>query len=252
MPRPDGAGRGLAVIVIQPDSARNHRRTGSTRGARVGTEASVTQEATVDAARLDTTEAPEAAEAPKAAEPPEAAEAGEPAEAIEAAEAGEAAAALAPAPVARTRTRWWIPVLAIVVVLGGSAGAYVGSGYLAHEARNELIVEVNAIEARAEEAVGDWRAARTLATAAAADGTAVSHVVVEGLGSAELAATLTAASEEAGALVDAAEGEPKLPEPIVYDASAVRPASTSILEIFATRERAAKLEAELDRLTRSA
>ena len=212
----------------------------------------MTQEATVDAARLDTTEAPEAAEAPKAAEPPDAAEAGEPAEAIEAAEAGEAAAALVPAPVARTRTRWWIPVLAIVVVLGGSAGAYVGSGYLAHEARNELIVEVNAIEARAEEAVGDWRAARTLATAAAADGTAVSEVVVEGLGSAELAATLTAAAEEAGALVDAAEGEPKLPEPIVYDASAVRPASTSILEIFATRERAAKLEAELDRLTRSA
>jgi hypothetical protein len=108
-----------------------------------------------------------------------------------------------------------------------------------------------AIEERADEAIGDWRGARTLATAAAADGTAVGEVVVDGLGSPELAAALAAAVEEAGALVDAAAEDPVLPEPIAYDASPVRPASTSILEILATRERAAQLEAELDRLTAS-
>jgi hypothetical protein len=141
-------------------------------------------------------------------------------------------------------------VLAVVIVLAGSAGVYLGAGSLAHQARNDLILQVMDLEERAEEAVGDWRGARTLATAAAADGGAVSEVVVEGLGSAEVAASLAAAVEEAGALVEAAE-EPALPEPVVYDDSSVRPASTSILEILATRERAAKLEAELDRLERS-
>jgi len=161
-------------------------------------------------------------------------------------EAAVAGAVVVPVEPRRRRT-WWIPVLAVGIALAGSTGTYLGAGYVAHELRNEAIRDVAPLDEEAADAVGDLRAGRTLATAAAADGSAMAGVVVAGLGSADLATELGEASQEAADLVEDVE-DPALPEPIVYDESSVRPAWTSILEMLATRARAADVAEERERV----
>lgn len=147
----------------------------------------------------------------------------------------------------QTSRSWRAPLVAAAVVLVGSSVTYLGAGLVAHQLRNDVIVEVAPLDGEADEAADDLRIRRALASGAATDGSGMVEVVTDGLGAPELATELDAASQEAAELVDQVE-DPSLPEPIAYDESELRPPWTSILELFATRARADEIAEELERM----
>lgn len=147
----------------------------------------------------------------------------------------------------QTSTSWRAPVVAAAIVLVGSSVTYLGAGVVAHQLRNEVIVEAAPLDDEAQEAADGLRIRRALASAAATDGTAMVAVVADGLGAPELATELDGMSEDAAELVDRVE-DPSLPEPIAYDDSELRPPWTSVLELLATRARADALAEELERI----
>ncbi|ANJ28213.1 hypothetical protein [Agromyces aureus] len=148
------------------------------------------------------------------------------------------------------RTAWWVPVLAVGIAVLGATGTYLGAGYVAHTVRNDHIAKSLVIEQRVDDAVGDLKAAITRADSAGQNGAAITAIAVDGLGTADLAGVLEAASATATEL--AATEVATTPEPIAYDQSAVRPAWVSVVEILETRERAEVLDDELDDLTAAA
>ncbi|KQM81160.1 hypothetical protein [Agromyces sp. Leaf222] len=148
------------------------------------------------------------------------------------------------------RTRWWVPVLAVGVALIGATGTYLGAGYVAHTVREDHIAAAAEIEERAEDANGDLRAAITRAGSAAAHGAEVTTAATDGLGSADAAATLSAASDAAREL--AVSEVTRLPEPIGYDEGAVRPPWVSVVEVLETRARGHELLDDLDAMTTAA
>lgn len=151
----------------------------------------------------------------------------------------------------QTSRSWRAPLVAAAIVLVGSSVTYLGAGLVAHQLRNDVIVEVAPLDGEADEAADDLRIRRALASGAATDGSGMVEVVTDGLGAPELATELDAASQEAAELVDQVE-DPSLPEPIAYDESELRPPWTSILELFATRARADEIAEELERMTADA
>lgn len=151
---------------------------------------------------------------------------------------------------AHARTSWWVPVLAVGIAVAGATGTYLGAGYVAHTLRNDHIVTVAGIEERVVDARGDLNAAITRAGAAGSAGSAFEEVVVDGLGSGELADELSTAAEDATRL--AATDVPPLAAPIAYDESAARPAWISVIEVLDTRERGRGLLVDLESITADA
>src|SRR4029453_16590606 len=73
-------------------------------------------------------------------------------------------------PVTQTSRSWRAPLVAAAIVLVGSSVTYLGAGLVAHQLRNDLIVEVAPLDGEADEAADDLRIRRALASGAATDG----------------------------------------------------------------------------------
>jgi hypothetical protein len=136
--------------------------------------------------------------------------------------------------------KWGLPALAIAAL--GTAGIALGLTAYAHATSEAAAARAVAAADAVDEAVGDLRAASTLANGQSRAATDLAEALVDGYGDPALADALLADAASASTLVDDAAGV-EVPAPIATDDGALPPVWVSFGEIMALQARLAELDA---------